>query len=91
VTKNRIAKPNKALLELHGLRIRLSLISASGFFMNWSDRQAGEGFEYHLLAIAISAAILIGGGANGRWAGPSPADWKNNRNLSIKIKNGGTR
>src|SRR5690606_19526168 len=24
-----------------------------GFFMNWSGQQAGEGFEYHLLAIAI--------------------------------------
>jgi putative oxidoreductase len=39
---------------------------SNGFFMNWSGRQAGEGFEYHLLAIAISAAILIGGG--GRWS-----------------------
>ena len=38
----------------------------NGFFMNWSGKQAGEGFEYHLLAIAISAAILIGGG--GRWS-----------------------
>ena len=35
---------------------------ANGFFMNWSGRQKGEGFEYHLLTIAISLAILIGGG-----------------------------
>src|SRR5690242_16255124 len=24
-----------------------------GFFMNWMGKQAGEGFEYHLLAIGI--------------------------------------
>ena len=38
----------------------------NGFFMNWSGKQMGEGFEYHLLAIAISAALLIMGG--GRWS-----------------------
>ena len=25
-----------------------------GFFMNWTGQQKGEGFEYHLLAIAIA-------------------------------------
>jgi putative oxidoreductase len=38
----------------------------NGFFMNWSGKQAGEGFEFHLLAIAMSLAILIGGA--GRWS-----------------------
>ncbi len=33
-----------------------------GFFMNWSGQQAGEGFEYHLLAIAISVALFVKGG-----------------------------
>jgi putative oxidoreductase len=37
-----------------------------GFFMNWFGQQQGEGFEYHLLVIAISAALLITGG--GKWA-----------------------
>jgi putative oxidoreductase len=32
-----------------------------GFFMNWYGAQAGEGFEYHLLAIALSLVIIIGG------------------------------
>ena len=32
-----------------------------GFFMNWTGKQKGEGFEYHILAIAISLAILGGG------------------------------
>jgi putative oxidoreductase len=37
-----------------------------GFFMNWSGQQAGEGFEYHLLAIAICLALMVAGG--GRWS-----------------------
>jgi putative oxidoreductase len=32
-----------------------------GFFMNWTGTQAGEGFEYHLLAIAILITIVIAG------------------------------
>lgn len=38
----------------------------NGFFMNWMGTQKGEGFEYHLLVIAISAALIIGGG--GKWS-----------------------
>ena len=33
----------------------------NGFFMNWSGNQKGEGFEYHLLAIAMLLVILIKG------------------------------
>ncbi len=33
-----------------------------GLFMNWSGAQKGEGFEYHLLAIAIGIAIMLNGG-----------------------------
>jgi putative oxidoreductase len=32
-----------------------------GFFMNWGGDQKGEGFEYHLLAIAVMLAIIIKG------------------------------
>jgi putative oxidoreductase len=32
-----------------------------GFFANWSGQQKGEGIEYHLLAIAITIAIMIAG------------------------------
>jgi putative oxidoreductase len=32
-----------------------------GFFMNWGGDQKGEGFEYHLLTIAIALAIAIKG------------------------------
>ncbi|WHZ26518.1 MAG: Membrane protein, distant similarity to thiosulfate:quinone oxidoreductase DoxD [Nitrospira sp.] len=37
-----------------------------GFFINWAGQQQGEGFEYHLLVIAMSAALVIIGG--GKWA-----------------------
>ncbi len=37
-----------------------------GFFMNWFGKQNGEGFEYHILVIAISVALLLGGG--GKWS-----------------------
>jgi putative oxidoreductase len=33
----------------------------NGFFMNWFGNQKGEGFEYHLLAIALAVVIMIGG------------------------------
>jgi putative oxidoreductase len=33
----------------------------NGFFMNWSGQQAGEGFEFHLLAFGIALAIIIRG------------------------------
>jgi putative oxidoreductase len=32
-----------------------------GFFMNWAGTQAGEGYEYHLLALGLGAVILIQG------------------------------
>jgi putative oxidoreductase len=31
------------------------------FFMNWTGRNAGEGFEYHLLAIALILVVLVHG------------------------------
>ena len=34
----------------------------NGFFMNWFGKQAGEGFEYHILALAMALALLLGGG-----------------------------
>lgn len=33
----------------------------NGFFMNWTGKQPGEGFEYHLLVIAIAVVIMIRG------------------------------
>lgn len=32
-----------------------------GLFANWAGNQKGEGFEYHLLALAITIAVMIKG------------------------------
>jgi putative oxidoreductase len=32
-----------------------------GFFMNWSGAQAGEGYEYHLLALGLAAVLVVQG------------------------------
>ncbi len=37
-----------------------------GFFMNWFGAQKGEGFEYHLLALAAAIPLILRGG--GRYA-----------------------
>jgi putative oxidoreductase len=34
----------------------------NGIFMNWFGNQKGEGYEYHILAIAIGIALMIKGG-----------------------------
>jgi putative oxidoreductase len=34
---------------------------ANGLFMNWTGQQKGEGFEYHLLVLAITVALMIRG------------------------------
>jgi putative oxidoreductase len=41
----------------------------NGFFMNWMGTQKGEGIEYHLLALAMAAALLL------RGAGAFSLDW----------------
>jgi putative oxidoreductase len=38
----------------------------NGFFMNWAGNQAGEGYEFHILAAAIALAVVLGGA--GRWS-----------------------
>ena len=32
-----------------------------GFFMNWTGAQKGEGYEYHILALAVTAFLMIRG------------------------------
>jgi putative oxidoreductase len=38
----------------------------NGFFMNWTGQQKGEGFEYHVLVLAITAAVMLYG--SGAWS-----------------------
>jgi putative oxidoreductase len=34
----------------------------NGFFMNWAGASRGEGYEFHLLAMAMAAALVLSGG-----------------------------
>ena len=34
---------------------------AFGFFLNWSGTQGGEGYEFHLLVIALASVISLNG------------------------------
>ncbi len=63
------------LTRLAALGIALTMLGAIwiahrkvGFFMNWSGQQKGEGYEFHLLAIAMAAALIVLG------AGPLSID-----------------
>ena len=56
------------LTRIAALGIGVEMIGAifmvhlpNGFFMNWYGTQKGEGFEYHLLAIAVAAVLLSRG------------------------------
>jgi putative oxidoreductase len=56
------------LTRIPALGIAVEMVGAifmvhlpNGFFMNWANNQKGEGFEYHLLAIAIAATLLLRG------------------------------
>jgi len=56
------------LSRLGGLGITALMLGAiftvhmrNGFYMNWFGNQKGEGFEFHLLVIALAVLILIRG------------------------------
>lgn len=73
-----------SLLLIAGLATRFSAAAAglvmlgamllvhlpNGFFMNWGGAPHGEGYEFHLLALAMAASLVISGGGYGsldRW------------------------
>jgi putative oxidoreductase len=41
--------------------VAIATVRAFGFFMNWDGMQKGEGFEYHLLVLAMTAFLMIRG------------------------------
>jgi putative oxidoreductase len=42
--------------------VAIAMVSGQyGLFMNWFGTQKGEGYEYHLLAIAVALPIIIRG------------------------------
>lgn len=73
-----------SLLLIAGLATRFSAAAAglvmlgamllvhlpNGFFMNWGGAPHGEGYEFHLLALAMAASLVLSGGGYGsvdRW------------------------
>ena len=34
----------------------------NGFFMNWGGAPHGEGYEFHLLAMAMAVSLVVSGG-----------------------------
>jgi putative oxidoreductase len=47
--------------------VAVSLVHAqNGLFMNWTGNQRGEGFEYHLLALAVAVLVMVRGA--GAWS-----------------------
>lgn len=67
-----------------------------GFFMNWFGNQKGEGYEYHLLILGMSLALictgagrmsidkLIGGTAQGAGGGGAPKAEKKAGKVKLK-------
>ena len=58
--------PYKGVLQTGGIVTNMLVAIAMvhlpfGFFMNWFGTKQGEGFEFHLLAIGLGLAVLIGG------------------------------
>ena len=53
-----------AIMAVAVLKVHLAV----GFFMNWLGNQPGEGFEFHLLALAIAFFVIVKG------SGPASVD-----------------
>ena len=39
----------------------LTVNGPNGFSMNWSGQQKGEGYEFHLLVLAVTVCVMIAG------------------------------
>lgn len=59
---SRLAALGITIIMLGAITVHLQ----NGFFMNWAGTAAGEGFEYHLLAVGLGLIVLIKGG--GLWS-----------------------
>lgn len=53
-----------------------------GFFMNWTGQQKGEGFEYHLLALAIASLIAVRG--SGAFSLDRLLSWETPKQVSFR-------
>ncbi len=59
---SRLAALGITIIMLGAITVHLQ----NGFFMNWDGTAAGEGYEYHLLAVGLGLIVLIKGG--GLWS-----------------------
>jgi len=51
-----------ALLLAIFMSVAASFHLKNGFYMNWFGQKAGEGFEFHILAIGMMLALFVLGG-----------------------------
>jgi putative oxidoreductase len=56
-----LTRPAAAGIAVNMLVATAFLHRNFGFFMNWTGTQKGEGFEYHLLVLAMTAFLVIRG------------------------------
>jgi putative oxidoreductase len=57
-----VASRLAALSIVANVLVAIVLVHAQyGFFMNWFGTQKGEGFEFHLLAIAVALPVIFRG------------------------------
>lgn len=56
-----------AALGIAGIMIgAIAMVHAKfGFFMNWTGQKAGEGYEFHVLAIGLALVVFFAGGGVG--------------------------
>jgi len=51
-----------AIGVLSNMIVAIALVhSQFGFFMNWTGTQKGEGYEYHLVILAVTVLLIIRG------------------------------
>jgi putative oxidoreductase len=65
-----------AIGVLSNMIVAIALVhSQFGFFMNWTGTQKGEGYEYHLVILAVTVLLIIRGAGALSLDGPlsSPA------------------
>jgi putative oxidoreductase len=47
------------------LAVAATTHASNGFFMNWFGNQKGEGWEYHLLGVALALIVVLRGSGRG--------------------------
>lgn len=69
-----------AALSISGLFVGILFFAhwENGFFMNWSGKGAGEGYEFHLLVIGLGLGIALLGAGKYAWSRVCLLPWCKN-------------